>query len=103
MSEPVDTGFVTYAIYVTLGAGLLFPWNAFITAADYFELEFPVCRVGVIEFLVCIAQLSVVAYHCIASHYFNKLFKASDQPYSSAFRQAAYHACHICRASILTG
>lgn len=50
-------GFVTYAIYVTLGAGLLFPWNAFITAADYFELEFPVCRVGVIEFLVCVAQL----------------------------------------------
>ncbi|DBA79274.1 TPA: hypothetical protein ACH3X2_007822 [Trebouxia sp. C0005] len=41
MSEPVDKGFVTYAIYVTLGAGLLFPWNAFITAADYFELEFP--------------------------------------------------------------
>ena len=36
-------GYVTYAIYVTLGAGLLFPWNAFITAADYFELEFPVC------------------------------------------------------------
>ncbi len=35
-------GFFTYAIYVTLGAGLLFPWNAFITAADYFELEFPV-------------------------------------------------------------
>ena len=67
-------GFVTYAIYVTLGAGLLFPWNAFITAADYFELEFPVSRIGVIEFLVCIAQLLIVADHYIASHYFNKRF-----------------------------
>lgn len=36
-------GYITYTIYLTLGAGLLFPWNAFITAADYFELEFPVC------------------------------------------------------------
>ena len=64
MSEPLDTvrtpanmrmflvlmrltgtnvqGYVTYTIYVLLGAGLLFPWNAFITAADYFEQEFPV-------------------------------------------------------------
>lgn len=41
MSEPLDTGYVTYTIYVLLGAGLLFPWNAFITAADYFEQEFP--------------------------------------------------------------
>ncbi|KAL3138213.1 hypothetical protein ABBQ38_005434 [Trebouxia sp. C0009 RCD-2024] len=41
MSEPVDKGYVTYTIYLLLGSGLLFPWNAFITAADYFESEFP--------------------------------------------------------------
>ena len=35
-------GYVTYTIYLLLGSGLLFPWNAFITAADYFESEFPV-------------------------------------------------------------
>ena len=35
-------GYLTYTIYVLLGSGLLFPWNAFITAADYFESEFPV-------------------------------------------------------------
>lgn len=35
-------GYLTYTIYVFLGSGLLFPWNAFITAADYFESEFPV-------------------------------------------------------------
>lgn len=35
-------GYLTYTIYVLLGSGLLFPWNAFITAADYFESEFTV-------------------------------------------------------------
>ena len=35
-------GYVAYTIYLLLGSGLLFPWNAFITAADYFESEFPV-------------------------------------------------------------
>lgn len=32
----------TYLIYLLLGTAVLFPWNAFITAADYFEFEFPV-------------------------------------------------------------
>lgn len=31
-----------YTIYLLLGTAVLFPWNAFITAADYFEFEFPV-------------------------------------------------------------
>ena len=31
-----------YTIYLLLGTAVLFPWNAFITAADYFEFEFAV-------------------------------------------------------------
>lgn len=40
-SPPRDTFNVAYLIYFLLGAGYLVPWNAFITAIDYFELLYP--------------------------------------------------------------
>ncbi|GAA0176790.1 transporter [Lithospermum erythrorhizon] len=38
---PKDTFHLAYIIYFTLGAGYLLPWNAFITAVDYFSLLYP--------------------------------------------------------------
>jgi len=42
---PPDRFFATYAIFVLLGCGLLFPYNAFITAVDYFSSLYPNYRV----------------------------------------------------------
>ncbi|KAH6809571.1 equilibrative nucleotide transporter 1 [Perilla frutescens var. frutescens] len=38
---PRDTFHLAYIIYFTLGAGYLLPWNAFITAVDYFAFLYP--------------------------------------------------------------
>ncbi|KAJ7522806.1 hypothetical protein O6H91_18G027500 [Diphasiastrum complanatum] len=38
---PKDTFNVAYLIYFALGAGFLLPWNAFITAVDYFDYLYP--------------------------------------------------------------
>ncbi|MQL95297.1 hypothetical protein Taro_027965 [Colocasia esculenta] len=40
-APPPDTYHLAYAIYFTLGAGFLLPWNAFITAVDYFSYLYP--------------------------------------------------------------
>ncbi|CAL9123331.1 unnamed protein product [Musa acuminata var. zebrina] len=40
-SAPKDLFHVAYAVYFTLGAGFLLPWNAFITAVDYFSYLYP--------------------------------------------------------------
>ena len=37
MSAPKDRGGLVYWIFWWLGVGILFPWNAFITAYDYFS------------------------------------------------------------------
>jgi equilibrative nucleoside transporter 1/2/3 len=37
---PVDTGYIVYISFFVLGVGVLFPWNAFITAATYFGSRF---------------------------------------------------------------
>ncbi|MBA0633124.1 hypothetical protein Godav_001772 [Gossypium davidsonii] len=39
--EPRDTYRVAYVIHFLLGAGNLLPWNAFITAVDYFGYLYP--------------------------------------------------------------
>jgi len=31
-----------HVLYFILGVGILMPWNAFITAADYYQSVFPV-------------------------------------------------------------
>ena len=38
---PEDKGNVCYWAYFSLGTGVLFPWNAFITAVDYFQDLYP--------------------------------------------------------------
>nr|XP_021842794.1 equilibrative nucleotide transporter 1-like [Spinacia oleracea] len=40
-SIPKDSFHFAYIIYFTLGAGFLLPWNAFITAVDYFGYLYP--------------------------------------------------------------
>ncbi|KAM7251717.1 hypothetical protein ACFE04_023600 [Oxalis oulophora] len=40
-SPPKDTFHVAYIIHFTLGLGYLLPWNAFITAVDYFSYLYP--------------------------------------------------------------
>lgn len=45
-SEPIsktprDSFHFAYIIYFTMGAGYLIPWNAFITAVDYFSYLYP--------------------------------------------------------------
>lgn len=42
---PVDEGHFAYIIFFWLGAGFLFPWNAFITAVDYFAFLYPEAHV----------------------------------------------------------
>ncbi|OAY80445.1 Equilibrative nucleotide transporter 1 [Ananas comosus] len=38
---PEDLFGIGYAVFFTLGAGFLLPWNAFITAVDYFSYLYP--------------------------------------------------------------
>jgi equilibrative nucleoside transporter 1/2/3 len=38
---PKDTFHLAYILYFTLGLGFLLPWNAFITAVDYFSYIYP--------------------------------------------------------------
>ncbi|KAJ9537707.1 hypothetical protein OSB04_030440 [Centaurea solstitialis] len=40
-NEPKDTYNIAYIIHFLLGAGYLVPWNAFITAVDYFNCMYP--------------------------------------------------------------
>lgn len=39
--QPLDTYKLAYTIHFLLGAGNLLPWNAFITAVDYFGYLYP--------------------------------------------------------------
>lgn len=40
-APPKDVFHFAYLVYFTLGAGFLLPWNAFITAVDYFSYLYP--------------------------------------------------------------
>ncbi|KAJ0969298.1 hypothetical protein J5N97_022175 [Dioscorea zingiberensis] len=42
---PKEGAFIAYVIYFVLGAGYLLPWNAFITAVDYFAYLYPAAPV----------------------------------------------------------
>ncbi|KAM7487320.1 hypothetical protein LguiB_024804 [Lonicera macranthoides] len=64
---PKDTFHLAYLIYFTLGTGYLLPWNAFITAVDYFSYLYPdasVDRVFAISYMIVglIGLLLIVAY-----------------------------------------
>ncbi|KAG8366161.1 hypothetical protein BUALT_Bualt17G0047900 [Buddleja alternifolia] len=64
---PKDTFHLAYIIYFTLGTGYLLPWNAFITAVDYFTYLYPDASVdrvfGVVYMLIgLISLLFIVAF-----------------------------------------
>ncbi|KAJ0988687.1 hypothetical protein J5N97_007043 [Dioscorea zingiberensis] len=51
-APPKDAFHIAYLVYFTLGAGFLLPWNAFITAIDYFSYLYPAAPVDRV-FSVC--------------------------------------------------
>jgi solute carrier family 29 (equilibrative nucleoside transporter), member 1/2/3 len=61
---PADRLGVGYLVFFTLGAGFLLPWNAFITAVDYFSYLYPgapVDRVfSVAYMLACLLPLLLI-------------------------------------------
>ncbi|XP_015060345.1 equilibrative nucleotide transporter 1 [Solanum pennellii] len=64
---PKDSFHIAYIIYFTLGAGYLLPWNAFITAVDYFSYLYPdvmVDRIFAIVYMIVglIGLLLIVAF-----------------------------------------
>ncbi|XP_004228548.1 equilibrative nucleotide transporter 1 [Solanum lycopersicum] len=64
---PKDSFHIAYIIYFTLGAGYLLPWNAFITAVDYFSYLYPdvmVDRIFAIVYMIVglIGLLFIVAF-----------------------------------------
>lgn len=38
---PKDSFYLAYVVHFTLGAGYILPWNAFVTAVDYFSYLYP--------------------------------------------------------------
>ncbi|EPS72985.1 equilibrative nucleoside transporter 1 [Genlisea aurea] len=64
---PQDSFNIAYVMYCALGAGLYFPFNAFITAVDYFSYLYPEAAVdrafSVVNFLSSVAALlPVIAF-----------------------------------------
>ncbi|KAK6802540.1 hypothetical protein RDI58_000320 [Solanum bulbocastanum] len=64
---PKDTFHIAYIVYFTLGTGYLLPWNAFITAVDYFTYLYPdvmVDRIFAIVYMIVglICLLLIVAF-----------------------------------------
>ncbi|XP_019163987.1 PREDICTED: equilibrative nucleotide transporter 1-like isoform X1 [Ipomoea nil] len=64
---PKDSFHLGYIIYFTLGAGYLLPWNAFVTAVDYFSYLYPdasVDRVFAVVYMVVglICLLLIIAF-----------------------------------------
>lgn len=61
---PNDSFNLAYIVYFTLGAGFLVPWNAFITAVDYFSYLYPDAAVdatfAVAYMLTCLLFLLLV-------------------------------------------
>ncbi|KAL5759795.1 hypothetical protein ACOSP7_018304 [Xanthoceras sorbifolium] len=64
---PEDTFHLAYIIYFILGLGFLLPWNAFITAVDYFSYLYPdasVDRVFAVSYmLVGLFTLLIIVFY----------------------------------------
>lgn len=68
VGEPPEDAFhLAYAVYFTLGAGFLLPWNAFITAVDYFAYLYPGANVDSV-FAVCYMLLGLLSLLLIVLH-----------------------------------
>lgn len=63
-TPPQDTYHLAYIIYFALGFGYLLPWNAFITAVDYFSYLYPDASVdrvfAVVYMLVGLVGLFII-------------------------------------------
>lgn len=64
---PEDAFLLAYAVYFILGAGFLLPWNAFITAVDYFAHLYPGANVDRV-FAVCYMLLGLLSLLLIVLH-----------------------------------
>ncbi|KAI3435361.1 uncharacterized protein J3R85_006300 [Psidium guajava] len=64
---PDDAFHFAYIIFFTVGLGFLLPWNAFITAVDYFTYLYPDASVdrvfAVVYMLVALTSLLVVIFY----------------------------------------
>ncbi|XP_028794853.1 equilibrative nucleotide transporter 1-like [Neltuma alba] len=69
---PEDKWHLAYIIYFTLGFGYLLPWNAFITAVDYFSFLYPEASVdrifAVFNMLVLLVSLFIIILYSHKSH-----------------------------------
>ncbi|XVE75061.1 hypothetical protein DITRI_Ditri12bG0067100 [Diplodiscus trichospermus] len=65
--KPEDKFHLAYIIYFTLGVGFLLPWNAFITAVDYFSYLYPEASVdrvfAVVYMLIGLGCLLVIVFY----------------------------------------
>lgn len=71
---PHDSYNLAYIVYFTLGTGYLLPWNAFITAVDYFAYLYPdisVDRIFAVVYMVIglVCLLLVVFYAHVSDAY----------------------------------
>lgn len=61
---PEDKWYLAYIVYFTLGLGYLLPWNAFITAVDYFSFLYPDASVdrifAVVYMIVGLVGISLI-------------------------------------------
>lgn len=69
---PKDSFHLTYIIYFVLGFGYLLPWNAFVTAVDYFAYLYPdasVDRIFAVDYmlvgLVCLLLIILYAHKSV--------------------------------------
>ncbi|XP_022776073.1 equilibrative nucleotide transporter 1-like [Durio zibethinus] len=64
---PEDKFHLAYIIYFTLGVGFLLPWNAFITAIDYFSYLYPDASVdrvfAVVYMVVGLCCLLIIVFY----------------------------------------
>lgn len=66
---PKDKFHLAYIMYFTLGTGYLLPWNAFITAVDYFSYLYPEASVDrVFSVVYMILNLSFLLLIVLFSH-----------------------------------
>ncbi|GAV78750.1 Nucleoside_tran domain-containing protein [Cephalotus follicularis] len=74
---PQDTYHLGYIIYFTLGLGFLLPWNAFITAVDYFSYLYPDASVdrifSVVYMLVGLTCLLIIVFYARKSDAFVRI------------------------------
>ncbi|XWS34822.1 hypothetical protein CRYUN_Cryun21dG0070200 [Craigia yunnanensis] len=66
-AKPEDKFHLAYIIYFTLGVGYLLPWNAFITAVDYFSYLYPEASVdrvfAVVYMLIGLVCLLIIVFY----------------------------------------